>query len=161
MARVTTDQTMRPMVHIRAGKYATVGGIEYRARASYRKIWLYLPATGPRPDGWIDTGKGEWSTEVTRVEVTSLVKVRTRARFDSLPVDVFEVFPDGQVMILASPGAGDAGAQLDHPPHSELSPLHGNAASLDGWVGRVAPERLTDVVESIEELDVTRFGVPR
>lgn len=149
------------MVRVRAGQYATVGGTEHRARASYRKIWLYVPATDPRPDGWIDTGQGEWSTEVTRDEVTSLVKVRTRARLDSLPVDVLEVFPDGQVSVLASPGAGGAGAQLDHPPHAELSPLHGNAASLDGWIGRVAPERLTDVVESVEELDVTRFGVPR
>lgn len=160
MTRVTTDQTRRSTVRVRVGQYATAGGTEHRARASYRKIWLYLPTTDPRPDRWIDLGQGEWSTEVTR-EVTSLVKVGTRARLDSLPVDVLEVFPDGQVSVLASPGAGGAGAELGHPPHAELSPLHGNAASLDGWIGRVAPERLTDVVESVEQLDVSRFGVPR
>lgn len=158
---MTTHQTRRLLVRVSAGQYATVDGTEYKARASYRKIWLYLPTTDPRPDGWIDTGRGEWSTEVTRDEVTSLVKVRTRARFGSLPVDVLEIFPDGQVSILANPGAGGAGAQLARPPHAELSPLHGNAASLDGWIGRVAPERLTDVVESVEQLDVSLYGIPR
>lgn len=39
--------------------------------------------------------------------------------------------------------------------------MHGNAASLDGWYGNVDIDRLTDVRESVEELDLADYGNPR
>ena len=39
--------------------------------------------------------------------------------------------------------------------------MHGNAASLDGWYGNVDIDRLTDVRESVERLDLADYGNPR
>jgi len=94
--------------------------------------------------------------------VSRLVEVHTDATFESLPVSVDYVdHQTGKAGIIAAPGAGGAGQQIAHPPHTDLSPMHGNAASLDGWYGNVDIDRLTDVRESVEELDLADYGNPR
>jgi hypothetical protein len=139
-----------------------VDGHEYPADAQYRRIWVYSTTPPPDHDGWVPYRDGRWRREVTQGQVTRLVEVRARATFESLPVRVQSIDPTtGMVAIIAAPGGGGASFQLAHPPHSELSPIHDNAASIEGWYGEVEPHRLTDVRSSTEELDVSLYGIPR
>ena len=147
---------------MRIGHYAVVDGREYPADAQYRHIWIYSSTSPPDHDGWAPFWDGRWRREVQQSEVTSLVHVTTVATFDSLLVTVLSVDrTTGKIGFVASPGPGPADKQLAHPPHSELSPILDNAASIEGWYGEVEPHRLTDVRSSTAELDVSLYGIPR
>lgn len=147
---------------MKVGFRAVVDGVEYPADAEYRHIWIYSTTEPPDQHGWEAFWDGRWRREVTQDQVTRLFEVRTRATFESLPVTVQSIDPKtGMVAIIASAGGGGADFQLAHPPHHELSPIHENAASLQGWYGEVAPDRLSQVQESVEERDVSNYGVPR
>lgn len=147
---------------MRLGHYAVVDGREYPADAQYRHIWIYSSTPPEDQDRWEASPGGRWRREVQQSEVTSLVHVTTVATFESLRVTVVSVDrTTGKIAFVASPGPGPADKQLAHPPHSELSPILDNAASIEGWYGEVEPHRLTDVRSSTEELDVTLYGIPR
>lgn len=147
---------------MRLGHYAVVDGREYSAHAEYRHIWIYSTAPPPDHCGWATSRDGRWRREVTPGQVSRLVEVRARATFESLPVRVQSIDPTtGMVAVIAAPGGGGASFQLAHPPHSELSPILDNAASIEGWYGEVEPHRLTDVRSSTDELDVSLYGIPR
>lgn len=161
MAHVTSDQTRRPTV--RVGKIAVVDGIEYPARADYRNIWLKPAPGSPTPAGWRSVDdNGNFDASISRDRVSALLEVTTVATLDSLRVQVLDVDDTTQTAgIFRSPGGGDASFQVDHPPHPELHPMAGNAASIDGWYGRVPCDRLTDVTETVRPLDLSKFGNAR
>lgn len=147
---------------MRVGMYATVGGTEFSVRADYYAIIVFVTEPPPGSAGWEPTSMDRWAKRISRDEVTRLFEVHTDANFESLPVSVDYVdHKTGKAGIIAAPGAGGAGQQIAHPPHGDLSPMHGNAASLDGWYGNVDIDRLADIREYVEELDLFKFGNPR
>lgn len=147
---------------MRIGHYAVVEGHEYQAHAEYRHIWIDSATPPEDQDGWEVFRDGRWRREVQQSDVTSLVHVTTLATFDSHRVNVLSIdHRTGKVAFVANPGPGPADKQLAHPPHSELSPILDNAASIEGWYGEVEPHRLTDIHSSSEELDVSLYGIPR
>lgn len=161
MAHVTTGQTRRPRV--RVGKIAVVDGVEYPARADYRNIWLRPAPGSPTPAGWRSVDdNGDFDPTISRDQVSALLEVTSVATLDSLRVQVLDVDDTTQTAgVFRSPGGGDSSFQIDHPPHPDLHPMAGNAASIDGWYGRVPYSRLTDIVETVRPLDLSTFGNPR
>ena len=146
---------------MRTGIYAVVDGAEYTASADYYSLTIFSDSRPPDQRPWRELWDGEWACDVSRDDITRLYRVWAYATFDSLPVTVDNVDrKTGKIGIIAKPGAGGAGQQLAYPPHKDLSPMHANAASLDGWYGNVDINRLTDIRESVEELDLSRYGHP-
>lgn len=146
---------------MRVGTYGVMDGTVYRARASYYSIKVFSDTRPPDQRPWSEMWDGRWVLDASRDDITRLYQVWTEATFDSLPVTVDQINREtGKIGIIAEPGAGGAGQQLAYPPHKDLSPMHGNAASLDGWYGNVDIDRLTDIRESVEELDLSRYGHP-
>lgn len=147
---------------MRRGTYAVVDGSEYSAGADFYSIKIYSDSRPADQRPWRQKWDGRWVCDVSRDDITRLFEVITSASFDSLPVTVDKINrKTGKIGIIAQPGAGGAGQQIAHPPHKDLSPMYGNAASLDGWYGNVDIDRLTDVRESVEELDLADYGNPR
>lgn len=147
---------------MRVGTYAVVDGTDYTASADYHSIELFADTRPADQRPWTQMWDGEWVRDVSRDDISRLYRVWAYATFDSLPVTVDQVDrKNGKIGVIARPGAGGAGQQISHPPHKDLSPMHGNAASLDGWYGNVDIDRLTDIRESVEELDLSKYGNPR
>ena len=147
---------------MRVGTYAVTDGTDYTARADYYYIELFSDTRPTDQHPWTQMWDGRWVCDVSRDDITRLYRVWAYATFDSLPVTVDRVNREnGKIGIIARSGAGGAGQQIANPPHKDLSPMHGNAASLEGWYGNVDIGRLTDIRESVEELDLADYGNPR
>lgn len=147
---------------MRVGKYAVMDGTDYTARADYYSIELFSDTRPADKHPWTQMWNGRWVLDASRDDITRLYRVWAYATFDSLPVTVDRVNREnGKIGIIARPGAGGAGQQIAHPRQKDLSPMYANAASLDGWYGNVDVDRLTDIRESVEELDPADCRNPR
>lgn len=138
---------------IKRGQYAVVDGVEYAARVrGGGKVFLFIPQTAPRPDGW-DVGAADtWYREVDASEVTDAFEILTRAALDGVRVYVDSVNATDRTAIvraLESTSRGDNGAV---PPHPLLEPADDSPYSID-WVAKVPWESLTDVYEACGRVD--------
>lgn len=138
---------------MRRGQYVIVDGTEYAARVwGGGKVSLFIPQTGPKPDGWILGRESTWSRKIDASKVSEAFSISTRAYLDDVEVHVDSVNATDRtatVRAVLPTSRSDYGAP---PPHPLLEALNDSPYSID-WVGKVAWDRLSNVDEAVGRID--------
>lgn len=142
---------------VRAGTYAVVDGVTYRALLEPREIFVETPDDQPSPKGWLhDLRRGVYHQVLPRSAASELFQVWTSAVLDrTLQVKVRESNAAGSVAEVCAdyPGTASVEEQRARPLHPDLSPAD-NLPGTREWCGPVWVGRLTDVVEQVEKIPV-------
>ncbi|WP_413452997.1 hypothetical protein AA0Y32_03635 [Georgenia phoenicis] len=144
---------------MRAGQYAVVDGVEYRAKYLAGKDDIVLmiasgqePPAGVVPERYFD---GTLQATVPRSRASRLFEVETWALLHGrFPVQVHVVNPDGTVA-LEAPRVGftPVGRPVRDEQNNVVVPpgLSGRPGELSFW-GGVRPDELSDVQEMVREV---------
>lgn len=143
---------------IRAGMYVTFNGETYKTNVA-GVVGLTLPEIASDPgEGWNRSRFGShWVRVVPRSSLERMIYVHTWAVLDDyLPVKVDKINANLTFAVVFAqypPGGYGNSYQIEHPLHPDLGYDNSYNGSRD-WGGEVAIDRLTEVIEVVEEMPV-------
>lgn len=126
---------------VRRGQYAIVNGIEHAAWVrGGGKVSLFIPQTGPKPDGWGLGADDTWYSEIDASEVSDAYSY------------VDSVNATNRTAIVRAVRPTSINDRSAPPPRPLLQPIDDPPYSVD-WVATVPWVRLTEVSEAVGRID--------